>query len=122
MQGTILLNYNENVKQIEEEEKLSFLRNLLEQMGVPVDNFWTISTGLSIDQRMKLRTILTTYGIQVIDDLDGHMQVYVERELVGEWFKSTYKLKRDLRELDPRKQLYMEMTINFWTIFEEQEK
>ena len=122
MQGTILLNYNENVKRIEEEEKLSFLRNLLEQMGVPVDDFWTISTGLSIDQRIKLRTILTTYGIQVIDDLDGHMQVYVERELVGEWFKSTYKLKRDLRELDPKKQLYMEMTINFWTIFEEQEQ
>ncbi len=122
MQGTILLNYNENVKQIEEEEKLSFLRNLLEQMGVTVDDFWTTGTSLSIDQRVKLRTILATYGIQVIDDLDGHMQVYVERELVGEWFKSTYKLKRDLRELDPKKQLYMEMTINFWTIFEEQEQ
>jgi len=122
MQGTILLNYNESVKQIEEEEKLSFLRNLLEQMGVPIDDFWTMGTKLSIDQKVKLRTILATYGIQVIDDLDGHMQIYVERELVGEWFKSTYKLKRDLRELDPKKQLYMEMTINFWTIFEEQEQ
>jgi len=122
MQGTILLNYNENVKQVEEEEKSRFLRNLLEQMGVEVDDFWTSETALSIEQRIKLRSILATYGIQVIDDLDGHMQIYVERELVGEWFKSTYKLKRDLRELDPKKQLYMEMTINFWSIFEEQEK
>jgi hypothetical protein len=121
MQGTILLNYNENVKQVEEEEKTRFLRGLLEQMGVPVEEFWTTDTSLSIDQRIKLRNILATYGIQVIDDLDGHMQVYVDKELVGEWFKSTYKLKRDLRELDPKKQLYMEMTINFWTIFEQQE-
>lgn len=122
MQGTILLNHNENVKQVEEEEKSRFLRNLLEQMGVPVQDFWTTDTVLSIDQRIKLRSILATYSIQVIDDLDGHMQVYVEKELVGEWFKSTYKLKRDLRQLDPKKQLYMEMIINCWTIFEEQEK
>lgn len=122
MQGTILLNYNENVKQVEEEEKSRFLRNLLEHMGVEIYDFWTSETVLSIEQRIKLRSILATYGIQVIDDLDGHMQIYVERELVGEWFKSTYKLKRDLRELDPKKQLYMEMTINFWSIFEEQEK
>jgi hypothetical protein len=91
-------------------------------MGVPVQDFWTTDTVLSIDQRIKLRSILATYSIQVIDDLDGHMQVYVEKELVGEWFKSTYKLKRDLRQLDPKKQLYMEMIINCWTIFEEQEK
>jgi hypothetical protein len=122
MQSIILLNYDENTKQVEEEEKIKFLRNLLEQMGVPIDDFWTAGTSLSIDQRVNLRTILATYAIQVIDDLDGHMQVYVERELVGEWFKSTYKLKRDLRELDTKKQLYMEMTVNFWTIFEEQEK
>jgi hypothetical protein len=121
MQGTILLNYDENVKQVEEEEKTRFLRNLLEQMGVPLDEFWATDTALSIDQRIKLRVILTTYSIQVIDDLDGHMQIYVENKLVGEWFKSTYKLKRDLRQLDPKKQLYMEMTINFWTIFEEHE-
>jgi len=122
MQGTILLNYDENVKQVEEEEKSRFLKNLLEQMGVEVDSFWTTETALSIDQRIKLRSILATYMIQVIDDLDGHMQIYVQDELCGEWFKSTYKLKRDLRQLDPKKQLYMEMTINCWTIFEEQEK
>lgn len=122
MRNIILLNYDENIKQIEEEEKIKFLKNLLEQMDVPVESFWTNSNSLSIEQRIRLRGILATYSIQVIDDLDGHMQIYVDRELVGEWFKSTYKLKRDLRQLDPRKQLYVEMTINYWTIFEEQEK
>jgi hypothetical protein len=122
MKGTILLNYNENTKQVEEEEKVRFLRSLLDQMGVPISDFWATDSPLSIDQKIKLRGILATYGIQVIDDLDGHMQVYVEGELVGEWNKCLYKLKRDLRQLDPRKQLYLEMEVNCWTLFEEQEQ
>ena len=120
MQGIILLSYDENVKQVEEEEKSRFLRSLLEQIGVPIQDFWTTDNTLSTDQRIKLRSILATYNIQVIDNLDGHMQVYVEQELVGEWFKSIYKLKRDLQQLDRKKQLYTELSIKYWTIFEGQ--
>lgn len=122
MKGTILLNYDENVRQVEKEEQERFLRDLLEQMGVPVDDFWTAGTPLTVEQRMKLREILATYSIRVYDNLDGNMQIYVEEDLVGEWFKSTYKLKRDLSQLDPRKQPYIEMNISFWTIFEEQQQ
>lgn len=121
MKGTILLNYSESTRQVEDEEKLRFLRNVLDQMGVPIQDFWVTDEPLSINQRMKLRGVLASYGVQVIDDLDGHMQVYVEGELVGEWFKCTYKLKRDLRQLDPKKQLYLEMSINCWSMFEESE-
>jgi hypothetical protein len=121
MKGTILLNYTDNTRQVEDEEKLRFLRGVLEQMGVPIEDFWTTDGPLSINQRIRLRGVLASYGVQVIDDLDGHMQVYVEGELVAEWFKCTYKIKRDLRELDPRKQLYLEMSINCWSLFEESE-
>lgn len=122
MKGTILLNYDDNTKQVEEEEKTRFLKTLFEQMGVPISDFWTSDDSLTVNQKIKLRGILTTYGIQVIDDLDGHMQVYVEGEKIGEWNKCTYKLKRDLRQLDPRKQLYLEMEVDCWTIFEDEEQ
>lgn len=121
MKGTILLNYSESTRPVEDEEKLRFLRNVLDQMGVPIQDFWATDEPLSINQRMKLRGVLASYGVQVIDDLDGHMQIYVEGELVAEWFKCTYKLKRDLQQLDPRKQLYLEMMINCWSMFEESE-
>jgi hypothetical protein len=122
MKGTILLNYDDNTQKVEDEEKTRFLKSLLEQMGVPIDDFWTADSSLSVNQKIKLRGILATYAIQVIDDLDGHMQVYVEGEKVGEWNKCTYKLKKDLRELDPKKQLYLEMYVDCWTIFEENEE
>ncbi|CAB4196533.1 hypothetical protein UFOVP1290_53 [uncultured Caudovirales phage] len=120
MKGTILLNYGDSTKNVEEEEKMRFLKDVLDQMGVPINDFWNTDEPLSIEQKIKLRAILATYSVQVIDDLDGHLQIYVEDELVGEWNKCTYKLKRDLRQLDPRKQLYLEMTVDFWTIFEDE--
>ena len=129
MQGTILLSYNENTKQVEAEEQARFLRSFLEQCfeSVPdvinqIREIWNSDGVLSASQKVKMRGVLTTYGIQVIDDHDGHLQIYLDDKLVGEWFKCTYKLKKDLREIDPRKRLYLEMAVNCWTIFEKQEE
>lgn len=122
MKSIILLNHNENTKQVEAEEKSKFLKDLLEKMGIEISEFWDDDTILlSVDQKIKLRNILTTYAIKVIDDLDGHMQIFVEGELVGEWNKCTYKLKQDLYEIDKKKQFFLEMEVNCWTLFEQQE-
>lgn len=119
MKGLILLNYDDNTKQVEEEEKTRFLKNLLEQMGVPISDFWTDDTRLTTEQKIKLKAILSTYAIQVLDDQDGEIQVYVEGEKIGEWKKPFYKLKRDIQQLDRKKQLYLEMQIDCWDIFEQ---
>ena len=125
MRGTILLNHDDNVLRIEDEEKARFLRTIIYQMfeEVPamvseLDKIWTEDAPLSVSQKIQMRQFMNTYHIQVIDDLDGHMKVFVENELVGEWFKSKYKLRRDIAQLDLKKQLYLEMEINFWSVFE----
>lgn len=119
MQGTILLSYNDNVHSVEEEEKTRFLRSILEQMGLPIQEFWADDSLLNIEQKIKLRNLMAMYSIQVIDDRDGHLAIFVEGELVGEWNKCTYKLKRDPSQIDRRKQLYLEMEVNCWSLFEE---
>ncbi len=128
MKGTILLNYNENTKQVEDEEKARFLRLILEQcfentdVVTQIQTIWNSDGTLPVSQKVKLRGILATYGIQVIDDFDGHMQVYLENELIAEWHKCTYKLKRDLRAIDPRKRVYLEMEVNCWSVFDDKEE
>jgi len=122
MKGTILLSYTENTKKIEDEEQGRFLRNILEQMGVPIQDFWSTDAPLTINQKIKLRGILSTYDIRIIDDLDGNMQIFVADEMVAEWHKCIYKIKKDLREIDPRKQLYIEMLVNCWSLFEQDEE
>lgn len=125
MKGTILLNHSENTHQIEQEEKNRFLQQLLEQMfeGTPdvlsqIVNIWNNSNSLTAPQKVMVRELLNTYNIQVLDDNDGEMKIYVEGELVGQFFKPNYKLKRDYSQLDKRKQLYLEMSINCWSVFE----
>lgn len=122
MKGTILLNYDANVRQVEEEEKMRFLHSLLEQMNVPVQEFWMGEDSLTVIQRIRLRNLLHVYNIKLVDDRDGHLEVYFENERIAEWNKCTYKIKKDLRELDPRKQLYLEMQVNCWSLFEETEQ
>ncbi len=128
MKGTILLNYNENTHKVEEEEKASFLREILMQcfqgdpdMSAQIESIWEENGTLSVTQKIKLRNILTAYNITVIDDLDGHLRVYLEDELMAEWFKCIYKLKKDLQVTDPNKRIYLEMLINCWSVFDSSE-
>lgn len=116
MQGIILLNYNENTRQVEEEEKTRFLRSILEQMGIPIQDFWTSDDPMTVHQKIQLRSILSTYNIQVINDGET-LQVYFEGEKIAEWEKPTYKIKKNLEELDPRRRVFLEMTVNCSSVF-----
>ena len=121
MKANIHLNYSENVRQVAEEEKISFLRNLLEQMNLPVEEVWSDDMSLSIEQKIKLRNFLTKWEIRVISDNEGGMQVLNKDNLIGNWKPPTYKVKQDLQESDPKKQFYLEMTVDYFSIFEEQQ-
>lgn len=121
MQGTILLNSNENTRKIEEEEKTRFVRSVLESLGLPIEGLWDENGELSLDNKMKLRELLAAFSIEIIDDFDGELRIYVERELVGEWKKCEYILKKDLTQIDPAKKFYLEMKVNYWSVFENTE-
>jgi hypothetical protein len=116
MQYNILLVKNEDKQEVEILEQSRFLKSLLEALEVPI--IWNPEEPLSIDAKLKLRKSLNTYNINVIDDMDGGLKVFVDSDLIGEWYKCSYKLKEDLTQTDPRKKLYLEMSVNFWTIFE----
>jgi hypothetical protein len=123
MEATILLDKNEDTRKVEEEEKSKFIRNILGEIGLPVDEFWVNpEKTLDVHEKIKLRQILNAYNIIIIDDLGGEMQIYVDNDLVAEWKKSSYKLKKDLRQINPNKRLYLEMKIDCWSIFEQEQE
>lgn len=129
MKGTILLDYGENTHQVEDEEKARFLRGLLEQMFeevpdvlVKIAEIWIEDGTLPPEQKVKMRQFMNTYGIQVIDDFDGNLKVYLDGQVVGEFFKPHYKLKKDFSKIDRRKQFFLEMSVECWTLFESTEQ
>lgn len=91
-------------------------------MGIPISEVWQENTTLSINQKVQLRAMLKSFDVEILDDFNGHMQIYVANEKIGEWNKPLYVLKTDLRELDPKKRLYYEMHTDYSTIFEEPEQ
>jgi len=119
MKSTILLNSNENTKLVEEEEKARFVKSILQIMGVPIEDVWQ-DNEMSVEEKIRFRGILSAYSIKIIDDSDGQLQFYVENELVGEWKKPEYVMKRDLEEVDPSRKLYLEMHVDYWSIFDEE--
>lgn len=116
MKQIILLNVGENTSKIEEEEQYRFLRSVLESSGIPLD-FWQEDIP---DQEtiIKLRSVLESFNVIVLHDNESGMKVYVEKDLIAEWKKPYYILKKDLSAIDPKKVLYMEMHIETITIFD----
>ena len=122
MEGIILLNAHENTRQIEDEEKNRFVKTILETLGLPIDGIWDEQEQLSIEGKIKLRNILSSYGVNIIDDMEGGLQIFFEREVVARWEKPTYTLKKDHSQIDPTKKLFLQMAIKNWSIFEQNEK
>lgn len=119
MRYTILLDKNEDTKEVEAQEQARFVKTILEALEVQID--WDPDEPLSVESKLKLRRSLATFNINVVGNIDGGLKVYVNNDMIGEWYKCSYKFKKDSSQVDPNKKLYLEMSVNFWTIFETNE-
>lgn len=117
MEYCILLNRNEDTKSVEGQEQSRFIKSILEALEVPIE--FNPDEALSIENRQKLRHHFKEFNLHIIDDINGGIKVYVGEDLIGEWYKSTYKLKQDLTQKHHQDRLFLEMLVKFWTIFEE---
>lgn len=120
MEGVILLNASENTNKVEEEEKARFVREILDNIGLPLEGIWDDNGEMSIDGKIKLRSILSSYGMHIIDDMSGGLEIYAKKEKIAIWYRPQYTLKRDYSAIDPKKKLYLEMKIKNWSSFEEE--
>ncbi len=126
MEMKFSLNYSENVQEVEKEKKFFFLQYLIEKVSECSNGIGELEyvldldyADLDIENKIKLDQILEKEKIQVIDEED--MEVYMDNDLIGVWYKPTYKLKRDYDQIDYRKQLYQEMSCSFKTVFDKEE-
>lgn len=122
MKSVILLNYNENTKQVEEEEKARFVQNILGILNLPVGDLWNEDLTMSVENRIKYINFLSMYSIDIVDSIDGELEIYCEDKKIAQWEKPTYVLKKDPSQVNPRRKLFLEMHLNYWSVFDENEK
>lgn len=116
MQYSILLNTNENTKELEEQEKNRFVRSIIDCLDIPIE--FNPDTP-NVENKIKLKRDLQKYKIFIVDDYNGGLKMFLDTDLIAEWHKCKYKLKEDVASRDPKNKLFMEMQVNFWSVFEE---
>jgi len=120
MEGSIYIN-REDARKEETDIRNEFIRGVLEELGLPVDKIWP-ELDLTVEQKIELRDLLEKTNVEIIDDSDRGYKIYSDRDLIAEWFKPRFILKKDLGARTAKKKLYYEMQIKTWTIFEEHEE
>lgn len=120
MEYSIYIN-REDATKVEEEERDIFIRSVLEAIGLEFDDIWEEGKPLDPETKLKLWSFLNTYEIDIIHDGDRGYKIYIEGEVVGEWFKPRVILKQDNKALKISKRFFYEMIIKYSSLFEEEE-
>jgi len=116
----IRLSGRHNYQEVVDEWQYEFVYYVLSNMGLPEEalNECFVESIPSVEDKIKLRDLLAHFDLQIIDDCDGGLEIYLDEELMAKWDKCKYVLKEDRKELDRSKRLYVEIHANVWTIFD----
>lgn len=119
----LVLANREDIRKIEELERIDFIRSILLSMEIPIENCFPKNEEdeWSTENKIELRKILSKFKIDLVDDFDGGIKIFVDKEAIAEWFKPSFVLKTDLSEPNPKNKLYAEIHLKSWSLFEEQE-
>lgn len=120
MEYVVLLDKSTNIREVEAEEQTRFVISIVEALEVPFE--WDSNESFTILDKLRLRKALAQYNVSVIDDMEGGIKIFLEREQIAEWKKPLYILKEDPSQVDPKKRLYIEMKCSFSSIFEEEQE
>ncbi|MCK9567824.1 hypothetical protein M0R72_02590 [Candidatus Pacearchaeota archaeon] len=110
----------EDAKSVEEEERNLFLKGVLEQVGVPLDDVWP-DILLTVKQKCLLRDLLGKLEIEIIDDGDRAFTIYHNDTQLGKWNKPKFILREDNKARTLSKRHFFEMVINTWSVFDTKE-
>lgn len=109
----------EDQKEVEQEERELFVKAVLLELELPgLEDIWVNDQLDTVEQKIALREFLSKYNIDILER-DRNVEIYVENELIAIWYKPKYRLMTDLKQINPAKKLFLEMTIESETIFEE---
>lgn len=111
----------EDASKVEQEERNIFLRSILEEIGVPLEDVWP-DIELTVERKIKLRNLLGKLDIEIVDDGDRGYQIWHEKNKLAEWFKPRFILRQDIEAKTFSKRFYYEMVIKTWSIYDKEEK
>jgi hypothetical protein len=112
----------EDARKVEEEERDTFIKGVLTSIGIPLDDVWPGERLENVEQKIEFQKRMEEFELDILNDGDHGVKIYVGDELIAEWFRPQFVMHTDRRARRPSKRLFYEMTIRFWSMFEEGEE
>jgi hypothetical protein len=109
----------EDARKVEEEERDAFIKGVLESIGIPLDDVWPGKRLANVEQKMDFQKRMEEFELDILDDGDHGVKIYVGEDLIAEWLRPQFVLRTDRKARHPSKRLFYEMTIRFWSMFDE---
>ena len=122
-----ILANKEDLKQIEEEEKNSFIKSICDELGLPIEDVWPENNVLDARSKRNLYSVLSKWDLDIVEDGDHGLKIYhIEKEevkekngqvqiriksanIIAQWFRPTIVLKVDPLQPNKMKRFYYEM-------------
>lgn len=113
----------DNFQEVILEEKYNFILAILEELEIDVSEVLT-NTNPDVFERRKLKEYLYKYQVYISFNGDDSLEIYFHDgkipQLLAQWKKPFYIIKKDLSQIDPAKKTYVEIYFEFESIFDEE--
>lgn len=115
----------DNYKIVSEQLRFAWLKNILFQIGINLDNCFPESddpNDQTIEQKINLKKILSDNNMCIEDNNDDSLFIYVQNQLIAWWKTPLYDKREDHAERDKQKRFYIGINIEYSSCFEEVER
>jgi len=112
----------DNYKQVLHQLRFDWFCSILSETGMNLDNCFPESGNIedqTIEQKAQLRSNLNDNDILIVDNSDDSIVIYIQKQIIAEWKKPLYVRKEDIEERNPKKKFYIEIHIEYDSVFEQ---
>jgi hypothetical protein len=108
----------EDLALAEAEERDLFIKEVLTKIGIPLEEIWPEEHLETVEDKIEFRKLMDHYDVDILDDGDRGVKIYVDDDVIAEWKKPRYILRIDYQARRPVNRVFYEMIISFWSMFE----
>ena len=90
----------DNFRKVEEEWQYEFVYYILSSIGIPEDILDGCFPedgidGFTVDHKIELRKYMKMFDVTIVDDRDGGIKIFVDKQLIADWKKCMFDLSKD---------------------------
>jgi hypothetical protein len=113
----------DNYKSVAHQLRFAWVKNILSQTGMDLTDCFPESDDPedhTIEQRAKLKKILTNNNILIVDGNDDSLIIYIQEHIIAQWKKPLYDKREDFSKLNRKERFYIGINLEYESVFDQE--